>query len=88
MRLKHSFERSSVILVCEAGWKQKALAVLQGKLPDTLWIKLHDKTLDLVTGTEPIDLTQSVESQTDLIDSAMEAARRLLPYAAMVQQAT
>ena len=89
MRLKHRFTTSSVILVFEGRWKDKAHSALSNKLPDpdSMWIKLHDSTLDLVTGTEPIDLTEPVEKQTDLIDAAMEAAQRLLPYATVVQQA-
>jgi len=88
IRLKHSFSRSSVFLVSEKQWNKKARVVLKdGFIPDTTWTEPHDSTLHLVTGTEPIDYTESVESQKDLIDTAMEAARRLLPYATMVQQA-
>ena len=88
IRLKHSFSRSSVFLVFEKQWNKKARVVLKdGFIPDTTWTEPHDSTLHLVTGTEPIDYTESVESQKDLIDTAMEAARRLLPYATMVQQA-
>jgi len=87
MRLKHSFTKSSVILVCEGRWKNLASTALANKIPDSMRIELHRNTLHLVTGTEPIDFTEPVEKQTYLIDAAMQAAQRLLPYATLVQQA-
>lgn len=86
MRLKHSFTKSSVTLVCEGSWKEIASAAL-ANIPDSMSIERHEKTLDLVTRTLPIDFTAPVEEQTHLIDAAMEAAQRLLPFAKQVQQA-
>jgi hypothetical protein len=86
MRLKHSFTKSSVTLVCEGRWKEVASAALTN-IPDYMWIERHEKTLDLTMKTEPIDFTMPVESQTHSIDAVMEAAQRLLPFAKQVQQA-
>ena len=86
MRLKHSFTKSSVILVFEGPWRHVALTAL-ANIPDTMAIEHHERTLDLVTKTQPIDFTSPVEEQTHQIDAAMEAAERLLPYAKQVQQA-
>jgi hypothetical protein len=86
MRLVHSFTKSSVTLVCEGRWKDIASSALVN-LPSTMWIEHHDRTVDLIIKTEPIDLTLPVEKQTHLIDAAIEAAERLLPYAERVQQA-
>lgn len=86
MRLKHSFIKSSVILVCEGPWKDVASKALVD-VPESMWIERHERTLDLATKTQPIDFTAPVERQTHLIDAAMEAAERLLPYATLVQQA-
>jgi hypothetical protein len=86
IRLKHSFTASAMVLVFEQHWKEKALKVQSDSIPDNMQIENHPNTLHLVTGVEPVDLTEPVKNQTDLIDSAIEAARRLLPYALMVQQ--
>jgi hypothetical protein len=86
MRLVHSFTKSSVTLVCEGRWKDIAASTLID-LPNSMWIEHHDRTVDLVTKIQPIDFTIPVEKQTHLIDAAMEAAERLLPYAELVQQA-
>jgi hypothetical protein len=87
MRLKHSFSNSAVILVFEGLWKDVASGALANNIPNSVWIECHDRALDLVTKTEPIDFTLPVERQTHLIDAAMKAAERLLPYAKLVQQA-
>jgi hypothetical protein len=87
MRMKHSFTKSSVVLVCEGPWKDVASTALANKIADSMRIELHGSTLHLVTRTELIDWTQPVEKQTHLIDAAMETAQRLLPYATLVQQA-
>jgi hypothetical protein len=87
MRLKHSFSNSAVILVFEGLWKDVASSALANNIPNSMWIERHDRSLDLVTKTEPIDFTLPVGRQTHLIDTAMEAAERLLPYAKFVQQA-
>ncbi|OKO70656.1 hypothetical protein [Bradyrhizobium sp. NAS96.2] len=86
MRLVHSFTKSSVILVFEGRWKNVALTILTD-LPDSMRIERHDKTVDLVTSTLPIDFTAPVETQARPIDAAMEAAKQLLPYANLVRQA-
>jgi hypothetical protein len=86
MRLKHSFTKSSVTLVCEGAWKEIASSALTS-IPNSMWIERHEKTLDLVTKTQPIDFAVPVEKQTHLIDAAMEAAERLLPFAKQVEQA-
>ncbi len=86
MRLVHSFTKSTVSLVCEGRWKGIASATL-ADLPSSMWLEHHDRTVDLVTKTEPVDFTAPVEKQTRLIDAAMEAAQRLLPFASLVQHA-
>lgn len=87
MRLKHSFTNSVIILVCEGAWKEIASSALK-TVPATMWIERHERTLDLVTKTEPIDWTAPVQAQSHLIDAAMEAALRLLPFAKQVQAAS
>lgn len=86
MRLVHSFTKSTVTLVCEGSWKTVATTALT-KIPASMWIEQHERTLDLVTKTQPIDWTAPVDRQTHLIDAAMEAAQRLLPLAELVQRA-
>jgi hypothetical protein len=78
MRFKHSFTKSSVILVFEGRWKDVASTALSD-IPDSMWIERHERTLDLATKTDPIDFTAAAEKQTHLIDAAMQAAVRLLP---------
>jgi hypothetical protein len=86
MRLKHSFTKSTVALVCEGSWKEIAVIALTN-IPNSMWIERHEKTLELVTKTLPIDFTVPVDQQIHLIDAAMEASQRLLPFAKEVQQA-
>ncbi len=86
MRLKHSFTKSTVALVCEGSWKEIAVLALTNR-PNSMWIERHEKTLELVTKTLPIDFTAPVDQQIHSIDAAMEASQRLLPFAKEVQQA-
>ncbi|QQO15208.1 hypothetical protein JJB99_03185 [Bradyrhizobium diazoefficiens] len=86
MRLVHSFTKSIVSLVYEGPWKHIASGKLKD-LPSSMWLKQHERTVDLVTKTEPVDCTAPFEKQIVLIDAAMDAAQRLLPFARLVQQA-
>jgi hypothetical protein len=86
MRFRHSFTKSSVALVCEGPWKDIASVTLTN-IPDSMWTERHERTFDLVTRTEPIDIMAPTGAQIQLIDAAMEAAQRLLPFAKQVQEA-
>jgi len=86
--LKHQFGRSEMVLMFEKQWIKTASNVLSKSLSDEdMWITPQPLSLHLAVGIEPIDFTQSFIDQVDLIDLALESARRLLPYASMVQQA-
>ncbi|OPY93571.1 hypothetical protein A5906_17380 [Bradyrhizobium sacchari] len=86
MRLVHSFTNSTISLVYEGPWKRIASDTLVN-LPSSMWLKHHDRTVNLVTETAPVDFTAPLEKQTQSIDTAIEAAQRLLPFAELVQRA-
>ena len=87
MRLKHSFTSSAVVLVFEGRSRKMALTILNDQKLKNIWIEPHPSAIHLTIGVEPLDLNKPLENQTDLIDAAMEDARRLLRYATMVLQA-
>ena len=72
----------------EKQWIKTAGTILAEALSDTdMWITQHPLSLHLAVGVEPVDFNGSFIDQIDLIDLALESARRLLPYASMVQDA-
>lgn len=86
--LKHSFTQSQIVIIFEKKWKEAAIAVIkENELAEGMWLTLHPSALYLVVGVEPIDLDEPFSNQVDLVDLAIDAARGLLPYAMMVQQA-
>lgn len=86
VRLKHAFTASKMVLIFEGRWRDAALAMLKSQIPPNMELDPHPSAAHLVVGVEPVDLTEPLEKQTDLIDSAMDKARQLLPFAWMVQQ--
>lgn len=85
--LKHRFIQSQMVLMFEKQWSEKAGSILPRNISnENMWITHHPLSLHLVVGVEPIALTEPFAKQTDLVNLAIEAARRLLPYASMVQK--
>ncbi|WP_149314277.1 hypothetical protein [Methylobacterium sp. P1-11] len=56
-------------------------------MAEGMWLTSHPSALHLVVDVEPIYLGKPFANQADLVNLAIDAARGLLPYALMVQQA-